>query len=322
MVDINTEKHKAYADLQDAAPMAAPDAPKPEMSRGEKIYNWVVYKGINYWVNLISSIAIADYFIHKGGKPKLDKGAEALGKMIASTGLVSAEKATHHATTALKTSALTSGGWGLLIPGTLAENNKRPIVHWLNDKLGVDQHAPDGHKETPDEIYIEQDQPHQTWRNAAIRDRKNSALMPSEDDHHGGKAVVERFVVNNVNKAARKILPEGSALLRENGLAQRWLGLAALDTFFTIITAKVMHATNGTKKVRMPHEIGDDFDPPGNDLTPNEITLDPVATAPPLRSDDIIRDKARAALLKKQPATAAEQIVASRSQRETAAALS
>jgi len=287
----------AYVPSGHTMPKQAAELPpcKPEMSKGEKIYNWVVYKGINYWVNLISSLAIADYFIHGRGKIKLDKGAVSLGNLVASTGLASSEKAIHHAQTVLKTSVLTSGGWALLIPGTFAENRKRPIVHWINEKMGVDQHAPDGHKETPDEIYIEQEQPHQTpWNalkrrtmawlsvvgaghviNAAFRDRKNTGIHHGQDDYHGGKAVVERFVVGNINKMAKAVLPEGHWFTKEKGMSQRWFGLAALDTLFTYITASVMYLTNGAKKARMPQEIGDDFDPPGSDATPNVITIEP-----------------------------------------------
>jgi hypothetical protein len=137
---------------------------KPEMGEGEKKFEWWTYTGLNYWVNLISSVAVADYLLNpaSSGRKKLDyvieKGTLAVEKMG-----VSLKTSHHNSKVWLETLALTSGGWFLLVPMKWLEDHKRPIVHWLNDKLGVDQTAPDGHKKTPDEIHIEKEQPKQSW---------------------------------------------------------------------------------------------------------------------------------------------------------------
>jgi hypothetical protein len=285
-----------------AAPAVMESSSKmsPKMSKGERVFNWTVYSGINYWVNLLSSIVIADYFINKGGKDILNKGAESLGKAVASSRISSYERGFKNSQTALKTLTLLSGGWLLLVPMKLMEDNKRPIVHWLNKKLGVDQTAPDGHQETPDEIYIEQEQPQQSWVNvikrrviataavvgtghvvnAAFRDRAKTNAYHGEDDPHGGKAVVENFVVNNLNKVFKSGYFPGGNFLATNATAQRYLGLAALDTVFTKITAVIMKATNGAKKAKMPKEIGDEKSPPGVEVL-DAIALQPEQKEPP-----------------------------------------
>lgn len=290
------EKEKLENPSQQAAPASAPapDAPAKEQpehglagthgtaSKGEKLFTWGVYSGVNYWVNLLSSIAIADYFCNLGGKKVIEKGANGIAKMMAGGDKLRHAKVFSQSQTALRTLTLLSGGWLLIIPMKLMEDNKRPIVHWLNEKLGVNQTAPDGHKLTPDEIYIEQEQPKQSWLNVLMRRTLATATVigtgqllnevgrnrakteafkkshpDSKEDPHGGKSRVENWVVDTVNTGLNKI---GAAGLTKDkkGFFQRYLALAALDTVFTKITAVIMHVTNGAKKAQMPGEVGDD----------------------------------------------------------------
>lgn len=254
-------------------------------SKGEKLFTWGVYSGLNYWFNLASSIVMADYFCNKGGQKYIEKGANGIANMFAKNNPTRHAKVFGHSKTALRTLTLLSGGWALVVPIKLLEDNKRSVVHWLNEKMGVDQTAPDGHKMTPDEIYIEQEQPKQSWLNVILRrtlataavmgtghalnelarDRKATEAFKlsnpeSKDDPHGGKSRVEKWVVDTVNKGLDGV---GATSLTKNktGIFQRYLSLAALDTIFTKITAVIMYATNGSKKAHMPKEISDDADP-------------------------------------------------------------
>lgn len=278
------------------------------MSKGEKVYNWVVYSGINYWVNLISSIMMADFLISgKGKKPMgwlVGKTAEAL----AATGM-NMKSAYRNSKTTMETLTLLSGGTLLLVPMKYLEDHKRSVVHWLNDKMGVDQTAPDGHKETQDEIYIECEQPKQSWWSAIKRrlyaivavaatgqviehtlaDKKiikpdhtysinpydpASKTVAFEGHYMGGKEWAEQKIVGAVNSVVKN-LPGGETFTKPGSWMQRYLGLAALDTGFTKISAMVMFMTNGAKKAKAPHEINDDIDPPasfeiGDDIKPGE----------------------------------------------------
>ncbi len=269
------------------AAQPAPSAIHKTESKGEKLFTWGVYEGLNYWLNLASSIAIADYFCNMKGKEHLNKAAGALAKGIAATKVAPYEKVFGHSQTALKTLTLLSGGWLLIVPIKIMEDNKRPMVHWINKKLGVDQTGADGKELTADQIYIEKEQPKQSWMNVIIRrtgatlavvgtghvlnegfrDRDKTkafrdAHPTTKEDPHGGKARTEKLVVDFVNDKIAKYAPNGEALTKDkNGRFQRYLGLAALDTVFTKITSVIMKITNGAGKGQMPKEQGDDDAP-------------------------------------------------------------
>ena len=294
----NKQPDKATPDSQpEKTQIAEKSAIHKKVSKGEKLYTWGVYEGLNYWVNLAGSIAIADYFCNQGGKEILNKGANILAKGIAATKIASHEKVFGHSQTALKTLTLLSGGWLLIIPIKIMEDNKRPIVHWLNKKMGVDQTGLDGKEQTPQQIYIDQEQPAQSWVNVILRrsaatlavvgtghvlnegfrDRAKTqahkaAHPTSKEDPHGGKARTEKIVVDFVNDKIAKYAPNGEALTRDkNGRFQRYLGLAALDTVFTKITSVIMKITNGAGKGQMPQEQGDDAAPSISDKSIDAI---------------------------------------------------
>lgn len=290
-------------------------ATPPQMSKGEKWYNWTVYKGLNYWVNLIISLAVADYFINLKGKVRMDKWAEGLGKLFSKGAKEGPafEKGYHHAKTVLETAILSSGGWLLLVPLKWMEDRKRPIVHWLNKKMGIDQKAPDGHELTPDEIHIEEEQPRQPWWrvvgrrllgqaaviaaghtiNGLFRDRSKPMPAKGEPDTYGGKNVATNSVVDLANRAFTSGYFPGGKWLATNRAAQAWLNLAVLDSFLTWITASVMWVTNGAKKKKMPQEISSTTLPAA---TPEEDTQNSVAV---VADDRLEKLKSK----KPQPAT-------------------
>lgn len=279
------------------------EKPEPGMSKGEKVFNWATYTGLNYWVNLISSIYIADRFINpatterKGtvnklvdgmmNREKLDKWISSTTKFLHKVGMP-LKKAHHNSKVGWESFILLSGGTLLLFPLKYLEDNKRKIVHSLNDKLGVDQTAPDGHKETPEEIHIEQEQPKQSvknliWRRVlgtisvvttglvidhALKD-KNTKLPPEKYNlgwanvHYdakvqGGKSRIENKVFGWVQQASKSLTGKEFA---KNGTFARLTRLAILDSVFTVITAGVMKITNGAKRGKMPKEIDDSHDP-------------------------------------------------------------
>lgn len=252
--------------------LPATEEPARKASEGEKWFDWTIYKGLNYWVNLGSSLIIADYFINLGGK----------GQLAAAAKLMSggSQGGLRYATVGLEQLALNSGGWLLCVPIKIAEDNKRPIVHWLNDKLGVDQRAPDGHKMTADEIFIEKEQPKQSWLKMFCRravasgstivfgmglDKAYATDKPMMINGElksqvGGKDRLTQNFVDASNWALRK-LPGGEALAAQNWM-KRYLSLAALDIINTKITSSVMYMTNGAKKAQAPHEIPAPADTP------------------------------------------------------------
>lgn len=269
-------------------------------SKGEKIFNWTVYSGLNYWVNLISSIFIADYLTRsntRGNKYLQRAITNTTNGLVAAHATTSIKKAYHHSKVAWEVISLTSGGWLLLVPLKMMEDRKRTIVHWINDKLGVDQTAPDGHKLTPDEIYIEHEQPKQSWFNVVKRRLYSCFAVVAfgaslehfaadkskqikheyhvgnekwiEKHHLGGKERTTKLIVKGVNKGL-KYIPGGDVIIA-SPRAQRWIELLALDTILTKISAVVMHMTNGAKKFDMPHEISENI--PTNDSTLTDVAI-------------------------------------------------
>ena len=174
----NHTVNSATASEKEKPPVSAlPDDKKSDhptqgtVSAGEKWFNRIVYSGLNYWVNLGISIVLADFFRNqKAGQRILRKISDGVGTAVSKTGMAGKEKSSEFLYPFLKTLTLLIGGSLVLFPMKPLEDNKRKTVHWLNKKLGVDQTAPDGHELTPDEIYIEKEQPRQTWFPSKTRD--------------------------------------------------------------------------------------------------------------------------------------------------------
>ncbi len=272
---------------------------KPEgtASKGEKVFNWTAYTGLNYWVNLVSSIAIADYFVNLGGRDKLNDRINSTARLLEKF-KVPIKKAHHNSKIGWETFALTSGGLILLAPLKWMEDNKRPIVHWLNKKFGVEQKTADGREKTPEEIHIEQEQPKQSWGNVILRRIAGTAAVVAvgmgldhfargtkilDPEHHnlgggriithdskvqGGKDRVTDFIFDKINNVSGKLRGKR---FDKNEIVSRWTKFAILDSVFTVITAVVMKMTNGAKKGKMPQEIDDSNDPPVIDDRINRI---------------------------------------------------
>jgi len=280
----------------------------PKISKGEKVFDWSVYNGLNYWVCLIISVAMADKFLTKGTawNKWMESAIEKTTLAVHKSG-VDLKTAHSKSRSGMKFLSLLSGGYALLIPLKILEDNKRKVVHWLNDKMGVDQTAPDGHKLTEDEIHVEGEQPKQSWWNVLGRRLMGTAavvgsglalnhlyqdkntIVPDEIVKIGEHTIVhegrplggdERMtgkITGLLNKALKHLpFGYGEKVTKIGGTPNRWINLLALDTFFTVITASVMYFTRGAKKAKMPHEIDNSGDVPSHDKIPDQIVPDEV----------------------------------------------
>lgn len=273
---------------------------KPQMSKGEKLFNWVTYKGLNYWVNLGLSVVMADIAIHgkgmwsKGLKYSISKTTQhisgALMSLSKNPNKEAIERMVYDNTkVGYESLSLLTGGSILLFPLKFLEDNKRKIVHWLNNKMGVDQTAPDGHEKTPEEIHIEKEQPKQSVGNLIKRRligtvsvvgagfvldklfKQKHMLLDTDPVKlgwteiiydkkiQGGKDYIEKTAFKKINDVVKAI--SGGEGFKEKGQIGRWTKLAILDSMFTVITAVVMYITSGAKKGKMPKEIDDSNDP-------------------------------------------------------------
>ncbi len=259
----------------------------PEMSKGEKWFDRMVYTGLNYFANLGISLVAADYFTNLAGRKHLDKVIGATERGLLKTGIINATHAQRTAKGAWEVLALTGGGWIAALATKPLEDNKRPIVHWLNKKMGVDQNKADGTEATPEEIYIKYEQPKQSWFNIVKRRVIASVAIVASGhaiEYTVGKKNITDGIVSNVNKGLKSGYVPGGKKLAGNETFERYLGFAALDTIFTGIHAVTMNLTTGAKKARMPKELNDEADPAGKEIKLNEITITPEEPKPSFAS--------------------------------------
>ena len=295
-IAVSTPEGAKLAEKGDIKPAFAQN--DPIMSKWEKVFDKTVYTGLNYWTNLIISVAMADKFLTKG--TSWNKFMEsAIEKTTLAVHGMGVDITTAHSKSrsGLKFLSLLSGGYALLIPLKYLEDNKRNVVYWLNDKFGVPQIAPDGRKLTPEEIHIEEEQPKQSWGNVIMRrlygtgavigsglalthfyrDKEN--ILKDEivqiGEHtitHKGKPLGgdERLtgqITGFLNKGLKHLpFGFGEKVTNIGGTPNRWINLLALDTFFTVITAVVMFVTRGAAKAKMPNEIDNSGDPPSHEI--------------------------------------------------------
>lgn len=284
MVDINKEnpitQGKDSPTPQEGGTLAA----EPQKaSKGERYYNWIAYKGINYWANTLMTIVIADHLNHGKGRAGLDSTIRPVAKAVYSTGLFKRKQTAYkQSKVAIETLTMLSGGWLLLIPLKIMEDNKRSIVHWLNKKLGTAEHDAKGRELTADEIHLETEQPKQTWANVFMRRILASATVMGigsvldhtaadkskkqtltyqfmgknyvEEVHLGGKQRVTNAVVKKVNDVTSAITSNNKIGSDPNSLVQRYMNIAVLDSVFTAITAAIMYVTNGSKRAKKLQE--------------------------------------------------------------------
>ena len=112
-------------------------------SKGEKMFDWLVYGGIAGLGVLVATVPIAYWSKYGGGS----KGFAWAEKQLQKTGM--SARSAHDA---VITTALMQGGNLALIPIKIAENHKAAAVSYLNKKMGE-----------PDTYCAVEGEPDQTW---------------------------------------------------------------------------------------------------------------------------------------------------------------
>lgn len=224
--------------------------PAVKPSKAEAMYDWMIYDGLINWTNLGVSLYVADSLMHGWAKPVLEKSINSTSKLLASTSLVSEKAAFKTVKPAMRTLSLTVGGWMLLAPMKWLEDNKRENVHWMQENFyggAKDEH---GNPITPEQMCLASEPPKQSWWNVIKRRLLVTGLVtPAAGvllDHTIGEHNVTSFVVDHTNKALKSgFVPYGQQIAQREAF-QRYLSLAALDTFYCYITKQGMYYTNGT----------------------------------------------------------------------------
>ena len=117
---------------------------KPKKSRGEKLFDWAVYGGLNGVGTFILTIPMAYWAKHGGGARYLEEAGAAMENIN-----ISADKAKP----ALLTTALSLGGTVMLIPIRMAEGVRTSIVNNLNRLVGDKTDAATVAKEVPPQTW-------------------------------------------------------------------------------------------------------------------------------------------------------------------------
>lgn len=249
-------------------PLAAPPSPlaERELSFGEQVFDFIVYKGIGFGVNEVVSIVLADEFEHGVGKPHFDKWGEGLVKKFPKffketieNGVVKAT-AKQNAANTLMTIALLNGGTLLLGPMMSLDNNKTAIVEWLNHTFASQGMTPEQIKARDEEV-----------RNAIACEPRQTlgTMLPARGAALAttitfGSKVMGPVRNEAVKKKSREVITQGIKALgghnfAENERVKRYAGLAGVEAIYCAISCVVLETVAkflaGNKKIPKNPEV-------------------------------------------------------------------
>ncbi len=236
-------------------------------SIGEKLWHFTTYTGVGYVANLLVSIVIWDFFLTGKGRPALDKMAKGVGNILKAAGMK--EKAAMAAAkTPVEMACSPLGGHMVMLPVMFMENHARYCCHVANKAfdpnyqyrdLKVTINTPD--RDLPPMV----DEPDkQTLLQIAARRGLAWAAVTASgtalNKFQGGKYqdMLEQGTLNLANKGIQMSGIPALQRLGQLPVTQRYLKLAALDSYFTVITSSVVAMTNymfGDNKKKTPEQL-------------------------------------------------------------------
>lgn len=246
-------------------------------SIGEKWWHGITYGGFGYLANLGVSVVLWDYFISGRGKPvyhAIQKGATALLK----NGGASAVQAESMGSAAAKYIFSPLGGHLTMFPVKIAEDHARYLTHRLNCALDRDYKYKDLKADwnTPEsELPPLADEPtRNTWGQVALRRGLGWASVIGS-----GMALratkleqpLEDWTIKLMNTGVDMTGSKSLKRLSQTPRSQRYVQLAALDSYLTGVTTIVTALTKQTFGSARDNAAADDalsIDVPG--LTQSE----------------------------------------------------
>ena len=227
------------------------DFPMPDQPTiGENFFNKFTYAGIGYFANLGLSLVIWDFLMDGRGRPTLNAIAHGGASGLKALGM-NARRAEKLAMTATEMGLSTTGGHLTMIPLKIAEDHARYFTHRSNvllDKnypyknLKVTWNTPE------DDLPPMVDEPtDQTWGQVAARRGLAMAAVTASGTMLDKVGWAKPLQDNTLNVFNRGVAASGSPALQRlaaRPLMQRYTKLAALDSYFTVITSVVVAMTN------------------------------------------------------------------------------
>ncbi|MFM9890030.1 MAG: hypothetical protein ACKVOE_05210 [Rickettsiales bacterium] len=214
--------------MTERQPIAAPDAePIARKSKGEKLFDWLVYGGINYLGTFALTVVVADWLqTHAWGRAVCDWGKRGLLKAKFSEGVADA---------AVTTSILMQGGTLMLLPVHWLEKRRTGIVAWFNEKFG----------DTTDRTMIAQEVPEQTW-GSLVKGRLVAWAVVFSAMFGAEWALKDNFKAFSANTGSwvAKQFGVPAAARNESSLLYRYGKLGALDAFATLASSVILYASS------------------------------------------------------------------------------
>lgn len=247
-----------------------PDQPREEFAKpkkastGEKWWHGITYGGFGYLANLAVSVVLWDYFISGGGKPVyhgIQRGATALLRGAGAN----TQQAQSMGGAAAKYIFSPLGGHFTMVPVKLAEDHARYITHKLNCALDADYQYKDLKADwnTPEaDLPPLADEPtRNTWGQVAIRRGLGWASVIGS-----GMALratkleqpLEDWTIKVMNSGVNLTGSKGLKQLSQTPRAQRYVQLAALDSYLTAVTTVVTALTKKTFGTARDNTLADD----------------------------------------------------------------
>lgn len=212
------------------AQQSAPE--KPHRTRGDRLFDRIVYAGLNGVGTFLLTIPLAYWGDHGGGKEFFEKMGQKAATVL--------KRSPETAKTIVRATTLGLGGTVMVIPVFFAEHFRTPMVNWLNRNFGNEQD-----KATP----VENPAP-QTFASlikgrlvawcAVFSGFKIVEYVTKWADHPKAlENFEERFA-----KAACKIVKADTHVAGVETKAFRYGKLAALDVFATAAATTILYVSS------------------------------------------------------------------------------
>lgn len=234
-------------------------------SRGEKIFNISVYKGIGWITNAAISVYLTDLLIHGKGRPYCDQAIHSLAPKFERFLGDHPEKALNRAESSVFCAGLFTGGTILLYPIKKLEDNKARLVkfidHTYNQTFGVDTTELAIQKNAHNRLEKE---PTPSWGNVLLGRVLGTIAVVS---------VMVGIFRNRDVKAAELAAKKTTEAFKEsessflNKIAsypafQRTLGITFMEMYTSFIAEEVLYLTTriykGLKRKEMLEQAGND----------------------------------------------------------------
>lgn len=226
---------------------------------GEKLFDYTLYGGIGYFLNLGLSLIITEAMLFGKGKPMWEASDRTMTKLLSN--MMNAKSASKASNITQKYFWLTSGGTALMIPIKVAEDNKSKITYLLNRTYFPHTISKDDPYKAYsvaqilssdfDENLLPQpvlEQPKNSWLNTIMRRVFAVGLVTgwgNLTDKIVGNDNIENWSYDAISKTMRGTSGASAEKLIKNPRFERYAKWTIIDGINTMITSLAIYFTSG-----------------------------------------------------------------------------